>query len=150
MQTQSLSDHMSFDHVIRVHPNGAITDGPPGVHAPDLYDDELSGDDAWSLLDGFSGQWHYSGPMMHQSEFIGGGLERHIRETPGLYVALVNYPLDDTEELTEWAVACQEWHNDYPHEPGYLYDCQACEARCHCTPGHAECVFSGEHTGGES
>lgn len=40
-----------------------------------------------------------------------------------------------------------ETHVNYPHEPGYLYDCQACEARCHCTPGHAECVYGGEHDG---
>lgn len=38
-----------------------------------------------------------------------------------------------------------EQHNDYPHNPGYLYDCAACEASCHCTPGHAECVYEGEH-----
>ena len=24
-------------------------------------------------------------------------------------------------------------HVDYPHFPGTLYDCPACEARCHCT-----------------
>jgi len=34
-------------------------------------------------------------------------------------------------------------HADYPHEPGRLYDCGACEAQCHCTgdPGHVQCVF---------
>ena len=26
-------------------------------------------------------------------------------------------------------------HVDYPHEPGYLYDCAACESACHCAPG---------------
>lgn len=31
------------------------------------------------------------------------------------------------------------------HHPGYLHDCAACEARCHCTPGSAECVYGGEH-----
>jgi hypothetical protein len=38
-------------------------------------------------------------------------------------------------------------HVDYPHEPGRLYDCPACEAQCHCDsdPGHTECVYSGEH-----
>lgn len=37
-------------------------------------------------------------------------------------------------------------HADYPpHEPGYLYDCPACEARCHCTAGSAECVYAGYH-----
>jgi len=36
-------------------------------------------------------------------------------------------------------------HADYPHEPGRLYDCPACEARCHCTPGTTTCVFDGPH-----
>lgn len=38
-------------------------------------------------------------------------------------------------------------HADYPHEPGYLYDCRACEARCWCaeSPDSAECVYGGEH-----
>jgi hypothetical protein len=34
-------------------------------------------------------------------------------------------------------------HADYPHEPGRLYDCQACEASCHCTADGTECVWSG-------
>jgi hypothetical protein len=38
-------------------------------------------------------------------------------------------------------------HADYPHEPGRLYDCPACEARCHCTPGYTQCVYTGEHNG---
>lgn len=37
-------------------------------------------------------------------------------------------------------------HVNYPHEPGRLYDCPACEARCHCTPGTAECIYTGVHT----
>lgn len=37
-------------------------------------------------------------------------------------------------------------HRTYPHNDGYLYDCPACEARCHCTPGNAPCVFDGYHT----
>lgn len=32
-------------------------------------------------------------------------------------------------------------HVDYPHKPGYLYDCPACESECYCTPGSAWCVF---------
>jgi hypothetical protein len=38
-------------------------------------------------------------------------------------------------------------HADYPHEPGRLYGCPACETACHCTPGHMECVYSGPHNG---
>lgn len=33
-------------------------------------------------------------------------------------------------------------HVDYPHEPGTLYDCAACESHCHCTanPYDTMCV----------
>jgi|GEM_PF-6782262 len=36
-------------------------------------------------------------------------------------------------------------HVDYPHPPGYLFDCPGCEQGCHCSRGSAECVFSGVH-----
>jgi|SoimicMinimDraft_10_1059738.scaffolds.fasta_scaffold00002_21 hypothetical protein len=32
-------------------------------------------------------------------------------------------------------------HINYPHEPGYLYDCQACESKCNCAAGRAQCVY---------
>jgi hypothetical protein len=34
-------------------------------------------------------------------------------------------------------------HASYPHEPGRLYDCPACEAECWCSgrPGETECIF---------
>jgi hypothetical protein len=42
----------------------------------------------------------------------------------------------------------QPKHADYPHEPGTLYDCEACETRCHCNhikaqydPSYTQCVF---------
>lgn len=53
---------------------------------PDGDDHSLA--DGWELLTGFTGQYGYSGPAMHSSEYIGGGLERHIRRTPGLYTVL--------------------------------------------------------------
>src|SRR5262245_30757025 len=36
-------------------------------------------------------------------------------------------------------------HDDYPHHAGYHQTCPACEARCHCAPGDAECVYGGDH-----
>ena len=42
----------------------------------------------WTFFQGFSGQQSYSGPVLHTSEFVVGGLEKRIRENPGLYVAL--------------------------------------------------------------
>ena len=99
-----LNEIMEFDHVIRVHADGSITE-PSDVWAPELHDSELdAGRMSWRLMNGYSGQHGYSGPMMHASEYIGGGMERDIRETPGLYVALVDYPSDDSEP-DGWAVA---------------------------------------------
>lgn len=52
----------------------------------------------------------------------------------------------DHETLQEdWKPRPQ--HADYPHEPGRLHDCPACEDHCHCTPGYTECVFEGDHNG---
>lgn len=31
-------------------------------------------------------------------------------------------------------------HADYPHAPGYLYDCVACERECHCDGIGEMCV----------
>jgi hypothetical protein len=98
----ALNDMMEFDHVIEVHADGSVTDAND-VYAPDLFDDELMSDD-WTLLNGYSGQSGYSGPIMHNSEFIGGQLERDILAEPGYYVALVNNSLDD-DEPEGWAVA---------------------------------------------
>lgn len=97
-----LNDVMEFDHVVTVHDDGTVTDGPAGVYAPELFDGEVGS--GWELLDGYSGQYRYSGPIMHASEYIGGDMERDILDTPGAYVALVDYP-SDGDEPEGWAVA---------------------------------------------
>lgn len=91
-----LNHKMEFDHVVRVHPDGTVTDAE-GSHYFELRHvsgakpshDFSASSDGWSLMNGYSGQYSYSGPIMHDSEFIGGGMERDILSTPGLYVALV-------------------------------------------------------------
>jgi hypothetical protein len=111
---RSLSDRMEFDHVIQVHEDGTVTDGPLGFYAPELYwfdgDDShhLDGGGSWELLNGYSRQDRYSGPIMHASEQIGGAMERDILAEPGIYVALVCYVVDPDDEWPEpagWAVA---------------------------------------------
>lgn len=104
MRTQTLSELMDFDHVIQVHPDGSVTE-PRGIYAPNLYDDALE-DDAWDFFTrGYSGQDSYSGPIMHNSELIGGRLERDILETPGIYAAVVAYwsPDDDDADAELYA-----------------------------------------------
>lgn len=57
---------------------------------------------------------------------------------------------DDCGERIESAYAEPEEHQDYPHDPGYLIGCPACEERCHCgeedgnrPQGRALCVWGG-------
>jgi hypothetical protein len=119
---RTLNDIMTFDQVIRVRPDGTIEDNVPGVYAPQLYmqtaDDEYGSilkeheDDyikqaagqGWEILSGWTGQYGYHGICLHASELVGGGLETHIRETPGLYVTLT-VDTDDEDGPTEWVVA---------------------------------------------
>lgn len=108
MEVMNLNDLMEFDHVIQVHHDGTVTDGPAGIYAPNLYNDELDSP-AWTMLTGYSGQYRYPGPIMNNAEFIGGRMAEHILDTPGVYVAIVaNWEPDDgTGEtiMDGWAVA---------------------------------------------
>lgn len=106
---ENLNSVMEFDHVIRVHADGLVTD-ERDTYAPELYDDDVS--PGWTLLNGYSGQYCYSGPVMHPSEFIGGGMAKDILSEPGVYVALVaSYSCEEHEDECEcdtdegWAVA---------------------------------------------
>lgn len=130
MAEQTLNDIMEFGHLIRVREGGVIEDdyklqervkfyAPESVDVStdgkgnilDAHDkamiEELKGQ-GWSFMDGYSGQQGYSGPIMHRSEFIGGGLERDIREQPGYYVAVTVETDDEDEEPAGWAVLYRE------------------------------------------
>lgn len=50
-------------------------------------------------------------------------------------------------ELVEGMTLPMLAHANYPHEPGRLYDCPACDRRCWCDAAHwtTECVFEGAH-----
>jgi hypothetical protein len=94
-----LNERMDFEHIIKVDESGNITDAEIDAYFdlhviltdPDKWEwvDEFTIPEGWNLLNGFSGQYGYSGPVMHPSEYVGGRLEAHIRETPGYYVCLV-------------------------------------------------------------
>lgn len=105
--SRPLSDLMDFDHVIQVHLDGSVTDAD-GVWAPELHVGTLDEwayiegqPKGWRLMRGYSAQYGYPGPLMHPSEFIGGGMERDILAQPGLYVALVNYVTTGDEDCDD-------------------------------------------------
>lgn len=127
MMHNHLSSVMTFDHVIRVNEGGSIDEPIKGVWAAevsvmldadgqitDVAEEEMLmwvAAAGWTLLNGFSGQYNYSGPIMHSSEFIGGGLAEHILETPGYYASVVvgcdQEGVEDVEPAG-WAIAYRE------------------------------------------
>lgn len=120
-----LNDAMSFGRVVYSDGNGMIVDNGTtrGMLANEIVylildDDGQSLDDeyqdlypGWEALSGFTGAYGYNGPTMHPSEYIGGRMERYIRENAGYYVAVVvdgmygNDGHDDDEDLSiGWAL----------------------------------------------
>ena len=116
---------MEFGKVVYSDGEGTVyeaySDDPDGpeILLVGINDDGQAGDPdltwdwaEWELLRGFTGQYGYNGPVMHSSEFIGGRLERYIRENAGYYVAVIidGYPDDDESESVPvgWAVAFRE------------------------------------------
>lgn len=101
-----------FDHVFTVAEDGTVSDGPDYLYAPtvthsdehDIEYEQYVGR-TWAPLTGYTGQWGYSGAVMHASETLSGGLARDILTEPGTYVTVVVESDDpDGEEAAGWAV----------------------------------------------
>lgn len=136
----NLTDQMEFDHPVAVQADGTVTDAPEGIYAPEVEDGELvSYVEDWTLLSGYTGQQSYNGPVMHNSEYIGGRLERDILAEPGIYVAVVNaitWDCDDPEctctdgppEVEGWCIARRVMRVDedeaIPEGPICEQDCE--------------------------
>jgi hypothetical protein len=107
-----LREIAEFDHPFIVSEDGTLSDAPdthtnwaPEVYHSDTNDVDIMGE-GWEALTGYTGQYAYNGAVMHQSEYIGGGLADDILNTPGTYVVVVVnvLTLDEDEEPAGWAV----------------------------------------------
>lgn len=125
----NLNAYMENGTVIRVNLDGTVDVRPDDVaHVPwDILVGTLDSDgtctpsfdaeilaelpEHWEPMRGYTGQYGADSEsfIMHESEFIGGGLARDILATPGLYVAIVVDGMTDDEDAeTEpvgWLVA---------------------------------------------
>jgi len=109
-RASELNKAMEFDCPVEVLPGGIVVEGPRDVYAPELYDGELQSM-RWELLCGYSMQDRYTGPIMHPSEQLAGGMAQDILDTPGIYVALVSHRTElDPCDVPE----------DHPVVPVYL------------------------------
>lgn len=119
----TLDSLMESDHVIRIDADGLVHDDVRNVYAPEInmstdddgqilqeHDDALIADlerQGWTVETGWTGQYgnHAKNPVMHTSEFIGGGLAEHILSTPGYWVACAVYV--DSEECPNDSPTCK-------------------------------------------
>jgi hypothetical protein len=113
-----LNSFVEFDAPFRVMPDGSVDNSLPNVYAPSVYGygdadgqvterETIDGREDWEFVDGFSGQYGYSGPVMHPSEFLGGGMARYVLETPGIYCVVGVYDMNDDDgdtALYGWAL----------------------------------------------
>lgn len=142
--SRTLDDLLGLDAPpVQVNADGTVSDDAANAYrSPELHgtDAEIKSDAAaqgWDLLEGYTGQYAYRGPVMHPSESIGGRMAEDILSTPGVYVAVAvdgafGLPVDAAEDLpVGWAVA--RWVG----KPGEVLadlpddehdDCAACEA----------------------
>ena len=105
----TLNDVMSLDRVVEVS-GGEVYDSQ--LFAPDVYytigsdgraEAEIHSHE-WEFISGRSNQHGYDGPIFHQSEIIGGGLEKLILGNDGVYVAVPVIELDPEDyDDVEWA-----------------------------------------------
>lgn len=121
-ETMGLGDWVYSDGNGRVWQdwkNCPYTEGLISYHEDEEIDiDDMSPSDLsqWvectELLSGFTGQYSYDGALLHESEFIGGGLESHIRNNAGWYVALPVeeefYICPDCGERVEDSAGCHD------------------------------------------
>jgi hypothetical protein len=135
-RSRELRDLMEFGQVVRVRDDGTV-EAVPDVRAPEV-ETETTDDGSilkeheadmiravrrqgWSLLSGWTGQYGYSGVGLHSSEYIGGNLEDHIRETPGLWVACRITLADGDGDADSWVVAHREEELPLaPKEHGFI------------------------------
>lgn len=108
----TLDAAVEFDSPFTLTPNG---DGTAylqrwtgGLRAPEVHD---AGDDGlevfgpWEPVDGHSGQYGYSGPIMHPSETLSGGMAARIIAEGGTYAVVAveqdTDHLDDHDAIME-------------------------------------------------
>lgn len=134
---ETLNGAVEFDSPFRIV--GQMQDGRTvienpldGVHAPDVMlwvdksgsgvgEEEIDNvawnlpQDKWEVVNGYSGQYGYSGPTMHASEFLGGGMARDVLENVGAV-----YVLTTVECMANWEATEEEEQEVRDNPAGWM------------------------------
>lgn len=131
----TLGGLVEFDSPFVITYRGELVAAPESLSAPEAIeyaDGQLVIDyyrpGRWEPIDGYSGQYGYSGPVMHPSEYLGGRMARGIIDSPGAYVMTAVYAIPDdddddvTDNVTGWVV-CRWSETVQTTEVGYVCRC---------------------------
>jgi len=108
-----------FDQVFAITENGNYVGNIAGQYAPEAVNPDGTADateiQGWQLLlSGYSAQWSYSGPWMHDSETLSDAILDLITSTPGYWVAIYGtYECEYEDEHPETHHECE------PHIEGW-------------------------------
>lgn len=105
---QSVRD-AAFDGPFHLSREGVVTSA---LYAPDVFHDDETDvvvcSTKWEALTGYTGQYGYSGAVMHPSEHMSNRMVRDMLEDPGIYAVTVVecLPTDEDEdpEPAGWCV----------------------------------------------
>lgn len=84
----ALNDRMPLGRVVKINGDGTVSNADD-IDPPTVLDEKWD-DEKWQPLRGYTGQYGVTlkNFVMHNAEFIGGGMERDMFANPGLYVAV--------------------------------------------------------------
>jgi hypothetical protein len=121
---KTLNSLVEFDCPFRVNHDGTLSHRL-NIYAPEMImGNEIEDEDRrkylypfpnhpqWELISGFSGQDHYAGPVMHNSEYLGGYMAEYVLNTPGVYVLTAVYWEEEGPEAEGWVLARLKEAND--------------------------------------
>ena len=102
-----LTRRIDMDGPFTVTTCHVVTDWHEGLHAPEACWSEDGGlevlSDEWEAWStGMCNQWGYTGPIMHPSEYLGGGMAQTLLDEPGTYVITEVVDLDDPDAPVGW------------------------------------------------
>lgn len=99
MDPSKLNERVEFDSAFEVTADGDVIDRP-GMLTPTYLDDQLDSTTWETWSQGYTGQYSYSGPVMHNSEYLGGRMAADLLADPGVYVVTAAEwsPEDDDED----------------------------------------------------
>jgi hypothetical protein len=113
---KDLNGWVEFDSPFEVDGEGNVRQKWE-LYVPSYFDDEIDGSGWETWSQGYTGQYSYQGPVMHNSEYLGGRMASDLLAEPGVYVltpahwrptiedeADPDFNIDNYDDIEGWVV----------------------------------------------